>query len=147
MSGILGLAYASISVDKLPVFIDESTLTDKSFSFVLKDTDQDSYMTIPGYDADSIEGDFTFHNVVEQKYWALNLSTIMSGTTSIDASKYKAVIDSGTSVLVGPTKLVNQMLAGLPKVRPNCDNVSSFPTVSFTIDGTAYALEPTDYIL
>lgn len=106
MSGILGLAYASISVDNLPVFIDEANIWDKSFSFVLKETDEDSYMTIPGYDETSIVGEFMWHNVTEQKYWALNLTTIMSGKTGIDATKYKAVIDSGTSVLVGPTKLV-----------------------------------------
>jgi hypothetical protein len=36
MSGILGLAYDTISVDKLPTFVDQSDLADKSFSFVLR---------------------------------------------------------------------------------------------------------------
>jgi len=38
MSGILGLAYGSISVDGLPTFMEASSLTDKSFSFYLHDT-------------------------------------------------------------------------------------------------------------
>jgi hypothetical protein len=35
MSGIIGLAYSSISVDGLDTFMDLSNLTDKSFSFYL----------------------------------------------------------------------------------------------------------------
>lgn len=38
MSGILGLGYNTISVDKLDTFMDLSNLKDKSFSFYLKDT-------------------------------------------------------------------------------------------------------------
>jgi len=56
MSGILGLAYGSISVDGLPTFIDSSNLTDKSFSFYLHENPEASYMTIPGYDMDAMNG-------------------------------------------------------------------------------------------
>lgn len=50
MSGIMGLAYDTISVNSLPTYIDESDLSDKSFTFYLKLDDEQSYMTIPGYD-------------------------------------------------------------------------------------------------
>ena len=66
MSGILGLAYGSISVDKLPTFIDSSDLSDKSFSFVLRNNPEESYMTLPGYDSELVGNtEFTFHNVIE----------------------------------------------------------------------------------
>jgi len=106
MSGILGLAYGSISVDKLPTFIDSMNIKDHSFAFYLHLNPDKSYMTLPGYDESAMDGEFEYHNVVEEKYWALKLDTITSGTNVIDASKYKAVIDSGTSVLVGPEELV-----------------------------------------
>jgi len=70
MSGILGLAYDTISVNKLPTFFDNADLTDKSFSFYLHDTSADSYMVIPGMDSENYEAIDT-HKVVEQKYWAL----------------------------------------------------------------------------
>lgn len=73
MSGILGLAYSSISVDGLDTFMDLSNLTDKSFSFYLHDTQEQSYMTIPGMD-DELYDTIDTHKVVEQKYWALNLA-------------------------------------------------------------------------
>lgn len=50
MSGILGLAYDTISVNHLPTYIDESDLTDKSFTFYLKLDDEQSYLAIPGFD-------------------------------------------------------------------------------------------------
>ena len=103
MSGILGLAYDSISVGRLPTFLDKSNLRDKSFSFVLHYNPDESYMTIPGYDEDIMNGhEFTFHAVVEKKYYSLNLTKVKRDDTVIDTQGFKAVIDSGTSVIVGP---------------------------------------------
>jgi hypothetical protein len=66
MCGILGLGYGTLSVDKLPTFIDQSDLTDKSFSFVLHNNPDESYMTIPGYDETvAANAEFTYHNVIE----------------------------------------------------------------------------------
>lgn len=66
MSGILGLAYDTISVNKLPTFVESSDLSDHSFTFYLNLDDEQSYLAIPGYDSDvSKKSDFTFHDVVE----------------------------------------------------------------------------------
>ena len=50
LAGILGLAYDTISVNKLPTFMQMSNLQDKSFSFYLALNPKESFMTIPGYD-------------------------------------------------------------------------------------------------
>jgi hypothetical protein len=50
MSGILGLAYNTISVDHLNTFMDNSSLKDKSFTFYLHSNPDESYMVIPGMD-------------------------------------------------------------------------------------------------
>lgn len=49
MDGILGLAYNTISVDKLPTFVDQMNIDDKSFSFYMKNNPEESYMILPGY--------------------------------------------------------------------------------------------------
>jgi hypothetical protein len=51
MSGIMGLAYDTISVDGLKTWMDVNTLTDKSFSFYLHANPAESYMVIPGMDS------------------------------------------------------------------------------------------------
>jgi len=76
MSGILGLGYASISVDNLPTFLDTSDLTDKSFAFYLNANPTESYMTIPGYEEEAMLGIMQYHDVVEQKYWSLQLTSM-----------------------------------------------------------------------
>lgn len=65
MSGILGLGYDTISVDKLPTFIDSANLTDKSFSFYLHLNPEKSFITLPGFEESAKAGDFQYHNVVE----------------------------------------------------------------------------------
>merc|ERR1712070_24807 len=145
MSGILGLAYDTISVNKLPTFFDQANLTDKSFSFYLHDTSDKSYMVVPGMDSENFET-IQKHNVVEQKYWALKLDSVAQGDTKIDASDYKAVIDSGTSLLVGPKKIVDPLIKGI-SVKKDCSNLDDLPTMTFTIDETAYVLDAKDYVL
>jgi len=145
MSGILGLAYNTISVDNLDTFVDLANIDDKSFAFYLKDTSEESYMTIPGMDTDGYDT-IESHKVVEQKYWALQLNTIAQGTKKIDASKYKAVIDSGTSLLVGPKAIVDPLISGIA-VKSDCSNLDTLPELTFTIDSTDYTLSGSEYVL
>jgi hypothetical protein len=58
MSGILGLGYGTISVDKLPTFIDASNLVDKSFAFYLHSNPEKSFITMPGYESSAKGTDF-----------------------------------------------------------------------------------------
>lgn len=53
MSGILGLAYKSISVDGLDTFLDLNDLKDKSFSMYLHANPTKSYMVMPGMDTEN----------------------------------------------------------------------------------------------
>lgn len=146
MSGIMGLAYDSISVDSLPTWLMQSNLKDHSFTFYLHNNPEESYLEIPGMDTNSLEVIET-HKVVEEKYWALSLTSMQqTGKSVISGDNYKAVIDSGTSLLAGPTDLVNSLIEGI-EVKKDCSNLSSLPTLTFTIDGTAYPLAPSDYTL
>lgn len=147
LSGILGLAYDTISVNHLPTFVDQSDLNDKSFSFVLRNNPSESYMTMPGYDEQLVGSNkFTFHNVVEQRYYSLKLDSVAQGSTKIPSDGYKAVIDSGTSVLVGPKTLIDPLIAGIT-VNEDCSGVENLPNLTWTIDGLDYTLTPNDYVL
>lgn len=68
------------------------------------------------------------------------------GKAAIDMSKYYAVIDSGTSIIVGPTKLVNELIDGID-VKKTCKGVEDLPNIIFTLDGIDYTLTPDDYVL
>ena len=145
MSGIIGLAYNTISVDKLDTFMDLSNLKDKSFSFYLHDTSDKSYMVIPGMDEENY-AKVDSHPVREQKYWAIQMDSVAQGTKKIDTSKYLGVIDSGTSLLVGPKAIVDPLIEGIT-VAQDCSGIDSLPTITFTFDGTDYPLSAKDYVL
>jgi len=145
MSGILGLGYDTISVDKLPTFFDEQKADDKSFSFYLHNNPDESYMVIPGMDSENFATIDT-HPVVQKGYWALQLNSIAQGDKKTDASKYMAVIDSGTSLIAGPKEIVDPLIEGL-SVKQDCSNLADLPDMTFTIDKTDYVLAATDYVL
>jgi Eukaryotic aspartyl protease len=147
MSGILGLGYDTISVDHLPTFVDQSDLSDKSFSFVLRNLPEESYITMPGYDETLVgDNEFTWHNVIEQRYYSLKLDGLKTGSTPIPADGFKAVIDSGTSVIVGPKSIVDPLIAGIT-VNDDCSGVDALPNLTWTIDGLDYVMTPNDYVL
>lgn len=145
MSGILGLGYSTISVDKLPTWMDQAPLTDKSFSFYLHNNPEASYMVIPGWDSTNFATIDT-HKVVEQAYWSLNLTAIGQGSKKYPQTGMKAVIDSGTSLIVGTPKVIDPIIANI-QVLSDCSNVKSLPQISFTIDSQTYPLDPVDYVI
>ena len=56
------------------------------------------------------------------------------------------MIDSGTSVIVGPKALVEPLIAGIT-VNDDCSGVENLPNLTFTIDGLDYVMTPNDYVL
>lgn len=148
MDGILGLAYQTISVDNLPVFVNEANTEDKSFSFVLGHIDEPSYLVIPGTDSDFYEGELVYHDVIEKKYWSLYMSDIQIGDKHIEGvSEYKGVIDSGTSLIVGPKELINPIIAEIGDIDQTCKNNTGLPDLKIMFGDTEYTLTSDDYIV
>jgi saccharopepsin len=146
MDGIIGLAYDTISVDKLPTFIEQADLSEKTFSFYLKDKSEESYMTIPGIDESLGYDEIATHDVVEQGYWNLNFTKMTGPNGNVDVTGYKAAIDSGTSLIMGPNTLLKPLLEGIT-VEQDCSNLSSLPDITFTFDSQDYVLNASDYVL
>ena len=147
MDGIIGLAYDQISVDKLPTFIAEtSSLSERSFAFYMKNNPDTSYMTMPGIDEEAGLEEIAQHNVIEQTYWNLNFAKMSGPNGDVDVTGYKAAIDSGTSLIMGPNTLFQPLLEGIT-VEQDCSNLDSLPDITFTFDSTDYVLTANDYVL
>ena len=67
-----------------------------------------------------------------------------------------AIVDTGSSLLVGPTKQtnsINHMIGGTELVPGtgqyfiDCGKIDSLPEVDFTIAGTTFTLTGKDYVL
>lgn len=147
MDGIIGLGYDQISVDKLPTFIEQTTsLAEKSFSFYMHNNPDESYMVMPGIDEDLGLEKVAQHDVIEQTYWNVNLAKMSGPNGDVDTTGYKAAIDSGTSLIMGPNTLFAPLLEGIT-VEQDCSNLDSLPNITFTFDAQDYVLTPADYVL
>jgi hypothetical protein len=147
MDGIIGLGFDQISVDKLPTFMSATTdIEDKSFAFYLKNAPEESYMSMPGIDADAGLTKIAQHKVIEETYWNLNFAKMSGPNGDVDVTGYKAAIDSGTSLIMGPNSLFAPLLEGIT-VEQDCSNLSTLPDITFTFDSTDYVLTGADYVL
>ena len=64
----------------------------------------------------------------------------------LDTTGYKAVIDSGTSVIIGPKSYMGKLLEGV-HVNLDCSGIEMLPKIIFNFDSNEYELEPQDYVL
>lgn len=61
-------------------------------------------------------------------------------------SQYKAVMDTGTSLIMGPTSLIDQIIDGIV-VDKHCVGIDALPDITFTIGGIDYLFTARDYIV
>jgi len=86
-------------------------------------------------------------------------SQVSSAHSSIPSAKFpendasynndlrcKAAVDTGTSLITGPSDAINKLQEMMGQVT-NCEDLSGMPTITFMIDGLAYPLTPQQYVL
>jgi len=114
MDGILGLGFSTISVNHLPTFMDSTEdLEDKSFAFYLHNNPDESYITMPGIDESLGLAEIAVHPVIEKTYWNVNFTSASGPNGTVDTTGYKAAIDSGTSLIMGPKTLLDPLTEGI----------------------------------
>jgi hypothetical protein len=141
MCGILGLAYNSISMYGMPTYDDADNQTDKSFTFYLGTNPEESYITFPGTDAEK-NAEWEFHPVIEERYYSIQFDKF----GSVDMTGTKAVIDSGTSLIVGSQDQVDKILNGAT-VAQDCSDLDQLKDLDLVFNGKTYTLEPKDYVI
>lgn len=164
--GICGLGYPGIAVDKVtPPFdalMSSGKLEKNEFSFYLSTqhgdmTKQTSALVLGGVDSKYFTGDFTYLPTQKflgnQGYWLIHGDDVKVGGSSTGAcsgwlSKSCAlVVDTGTSIITGPSSKLNPIISKIGTVKPDCSNLDSLPTISFTLAGKDFDLEPEFYVL
>lgn len=109
------MAWPSISVNGLPLIFDllvnQSQVSGNSFSFYLTRVpgSNGSALVLGGVNEKYYTGSFKYYNLKMANYWAIELDDIVFNGTSYKVGNLLGIVDTGTSVLVGPTKVVNEM--------------------------------------
>jgi len=158
--GILGLAFPVLSVNHVPTafqnLVEQGLVEKGQFAFYLGDSRTDfGELTLGGVDPRHFTGSIVWEKLLAATYWEINLQDAqVSGVSYVDSNTgAKAIVDSGTSLLTGPSEVVAKIAKQLHAVEViageyflKC-NYDSLPNIDFTIGGNVYTLAPIDYLI
>lgn len=162
--GILGMGFPTISVHGVtPVFhkmIEQGLVENPMFSFWLNRNPDDPVggeMVLGGSDPDHYEGDFTYIPVTKEGYWQIDMDSMVARDATIGCEGgCVAIVDTGSSLLVGPTEqtdAINKMIGGTEVIpgtgqyMVDCKSMDELPDIDFVIGGTTFTLSGKDYLL
>jgi len=161
--GILGLAYPAISVDGMrPIFqslLQSGALAEPVFAFYLSKAASAApggVLMLGGIDTNYFTGPIHYFPVSRKAYWQFDMEGIDVGGAPFERGS-SAIVDTGTSLLVGPTDGVKKLVQtlGLPadaaaisgQYAIPCERVPDLPTLTFKIAGRDYSLSGEEYVL
>lgn len=155
--GILGMAWPAISVDGCPLIFDllvkQKLVDGNSFSFYLtKEAGMNgSALVLGGVNNNYNASAWNYYTLRSQNYWLLNMADVVfNGTSYKPSGDLLAIIDTGTSVIAGPTALVEEMTKAFgtgKEKQVDCAIVPTLPILTFKFGNDNYNLKGEDYIL
>ena len=152
IAGLCGLAYKSIAQDSVDPLVyqmnQNGDLASFGFGMYLSPKTQgknQGLLTLGGVNKNFYKGDFVYSPVVDEQWYVTHYDSISMGGRTL-ATKQHAIVDSGTSCLIGPTSIINEITSNL-NVGSDCSGLSSAPNLEFVISGKKFTVRPKDYIL
>ncbi|GMM29652.1 proteinase A [Martiniozyma asiatica (nom. inval.)] len=159
--GILGLAYDTISVNKIvpPIYnaIDKGLLEKPQFAFYLGDSSKSEdggVCSLGGYDKTKFTGDITWLPVRRKAYWEVKFDGIGLGDEYAELENHGAAIDTGTSLIALPSQLAEILNAQIGAEKSwngqysiDCAKRDSLPDLTLTFNGYNFTITPYDYTL
>lgn len=163
--GIIGMGPAKAAVDKVPMPMDQLVAQKKIdhnlFAFYLASGGKTgSTITLGGTDSSFHTGDFSYVPVARAAallpYWMISASAIkVGGASAVSCSWITGcymVVDTGTSLLAGPTKDVSTLIAkiGVTVAKDGtipCAGADQLPVITFSMNGKDFDLGPDFYVL
>ncbi|XP_044068239.1 pepsin A-like isoform X3 [Siniperca chuatsi] len=155
--GILGLAFQTIASDNVvPVFdnmVKQGLVSQPLFSVYLS-SEQGSEVVFGGIDSSHYTGQITWIPLSSATYWQIKMDSVtINGQTVACSGGCQAIIDTGTSLIVGPTSDINNMNAWVGastnqygEAVVSCQNIQSMPAVTFTLNGQAFTIPASAYV-
>merc|ERR1719277_644699 len=141
----MGLGFKDLSmgggfniVDDLQTRAGASSL----FSFYVSD-DDDSEGTFGGYRAEKLASDIVWAPVKVESWWqvAIDDITFNNEPKGLCGGACQVAVDTGTSMLAGPSELVDK-LTNMLNIKGDCSNFNSLPKLGFKLGGKVLNLAP-----
>lgn len=157
--GILGLAFQSIASDNVvPVFdnmVKQDLVSQQFFSVYLSSHSQEgSVVVFGGIDESYYTGAITWIPLTSATYWQIKMDSVtINGNVAACSGGCQAIIDTGTSMVVGPTSDISNMNSWVGAstdqygdATVNCQNIQNMPELVFTLNGHAFTVPASAYV-
>lgn len=162
--GIVGLAFQEIADGRAEPIIDnmkrQNLISKRVFSLRLHRDDEktDSELFIGGVDEDSYWPPLRYFPILDGGYWLLYLDAITETSNTIDIcpNGCNAIVDTGTSLIAAPWKVVEALNTQIMNASYNehtknfvldCSRLAYMPKIIFSIQSQPFVLTPHEYVL
>jgi len=149
--GVFGLALPSMAQGQdFSIFSQLTTVFHEPvFSvFLSYDEAESSEVTFGGVSSDRMASELFWVDIdTSSGYWEIHADDIVFNKEPQDVCDglCKVAVDTGTSMLAGPTSMVSTLTAKL-NVQPNCGNYDQLPNLGFVVNERILSLRPQDYV-
>ncbi|XP_002699356.3 pepsin F [Bos taurus] len=157
--GVLGLAYPSLTRREANPLFDnlkrQGVISQPVFALFLSSWPQkSSLLLLGGVDHAYHKGDLKWVPVTQAHLWQIAVDRISINKMVVACSGgCQAIVDSGSSVLAGPTQVVRNIFKHTkpnPKEKSqsliSCDRSKALPPIIFTINGMDFPVSPKYYL-
>ncbi|XP_036435232.1 pepsin A-like [Colossoma macropomum] len=157
--GILGLAYQSIASDgATPVFdnmVSQGLVSEDVFSVYLSSNEEEGSVVLFGeIDSSYYTGDIYWIPLSSETYYQITMDSVtINGQTVACSGGCQAIIDTGTSMIVGPTTDISNINSWVGATTDqygdatvSCSNIQSMPSVTFTLNGYTFTIPASSYV-
>jgi len=147
--GIMGLGFKDLSMGEgfnmVDDIVSQRSLPSNKFSVFLSD-EGTSEISFGGYKRSQAASEVLWAPVTRQSYWQIGIDdvTFNNAKTGL-CSSCQVAVDTGTSLLAGPSDVVEQLGAKL-NLKEDCSNFDTLPLLGFAIGDKVLNLMPDDYI-
>jgi hypothetical protein len=165
--GICGLGISKEYPGLLENLKSQGVIDRQMFSMYLDNNpeayaDAFSEIIINGVDEKYYKGNFSYVPLADNHSWTLNMMNVQLDNVSLFPSASKALIDSGSSIMVIPQSDFEQLSSAFQNqfnhycfvdsatklLKCECPNgnINNFPTLNFTFENYSFTLPPSFYI-
>ncbi|CDQ86683.1 unnamed protein product [Oncorhynchus mykiss] len=140
-----------------PVFdnmMSQGLVSQNLFSVYLSgNSAEGSVVSFGNIESNYYTGQITWIPLSSETYWQINMDSVtINGNTVACSGGCQAIIDTGTSLIVGPTTDISNMNSWVGATTDqygdasvNCNNIPNMPEVTFTLNGNAFTISASAY--
>jgi hypothetical protein len=151
--GIFGLSLPQMAEGPAFSILDElagqGVLKESLFSVFFGNEGEESQITFGEVKKELMASELFWAPVTTPGYWQVEMREVIVGKEKMGLcsgdSKCQVAVDTGTSLLAGPSDVVEKLVDTL-SVNSDCSNLQSLPDLKFNVNGHIMSLAPEDYV-